>query len=282
MASWTSTPTVAATTPASAGQTPPSSVPSEFKLLKVTSTKVRGQELVVSGVTDLPDGSRISVTLNPADYPPDATFIGSDIDVNAAGGKFEGTLPIPQRPEFQKGPYVIETMFTPKRQAQSVLDAVGQDGERLAVPKKPDYNFKIMETELRLTKLDFKVKSASIPSRDKYPAGSPERLYIDVVTAWNKKDWAKMAAITQTTWRRGESDPKGMVEAQFELFHPIGIVSSLERSPGALSNMQVITATLEGSIGSRIHKRRVPMNIVKEGGTWGWNPTSALRQEEVP
>jgi len=92
--------------------------PSEFKLLKVTSAKVEGDQLAVEGVTDLPDGSKIDVTLDIAEYDPKATYIGSDIDVTAAGGKFEGKIPIPARPEFRSGPYVVETMFTPKAQSQ--------------------------------------------------------------------------------------------------------------------------------------------------------------------
>lgn len=254
---------------------------SEFKVLSVTSTQVEGDSLVVRGSTDLPDGSRIHVTLDLADTDPKATYIGSDIDVNAVGGKFEGKIPIPARPEFRQGPYVVEIMFTPKGQSQAVTDIVGANGERLAV-KPSGYPFKTMESSLRLKKLDFKVKAAAIPSRDQFVAGSPERLYIDVVTAWSKKDWTKMANLTQKTWREHESDPTESVKAQFELFTPFGVVGKLQQTPGALSNMKIVTATLEGAIGSRVHKRRVSMNIVMESGTWGWNPTSALHQEELP
>lgn len=260
---------------------PAQAQPSEFKVLAVTFTKVGGDHLAVKGVTDLPDGSRIHVTLDIADYDPKATYIGSGIDVNAAGGKFEGEIPIPARPEFREGPYVVEAMFTPKNQPQAVIDIVGVNGERLAA-KPSGYPFKVMEASLRLKKLDFKVKTATIPSRDQFVPDSPERLYIDVVTAWSKKDWMKMTNLTQKTWRQHESDPTKSIQAQFEHFTPFGVVGKLQQSPGPLSNMKVITATLEGAIGSRVHKRRVLMNIVMESGAWGWNPTSALRQQEVP
>lgn len=255
--------------------------PAEFKLLKVTSTKVEGGQLTVRGATDLPDGSRIHITLDLADYDPKATYIGSDIDVNSAAGKFEGKIPIPARPEFRTGPYVVETMFTPKGQAQSVLDAVGVDGERLA-GRPSRLPFKVMESSLKLKKLDFKVKSATIPRPDQFAAGSPERLYIDVVTAWSKRDWTTMANRSQKSWRLHESNPSELIKAQFDLFVPFGVVGQLKQEPGPLSNMKKITATLEGAIGSSVQKRRVQMNIVMESGEWGWNPTSALGHVEVP
>ena len=138
-------------------------------------------------------------------------------------------------------------MFTPKNQTQAVIDLVGKNGERLAV-KPSGYPFKFMESSLRLKKLDFKIKMASIPSRDEFTSGGPERVYIDVVTAWSKKDWIKMANLSQKTWRQHESDPTKSVKAQFEHFIPFGVVGQLHQAPGALSNMKVVTATLELSL----------------------------------
>lgn len=157
---------------------------------------------------------------------------------------------------------------------------MGADSERLA-GKPSGLPFKVMETSLRLKKLDFKVKTATIPSRHKFAPG-PERVYIDVITAWRKKDWTAMANLSQKSWRQQESNPTESIKAQFDLFTPFGVVGQLRQEPGPLSNMRKVTATVEGAISSKVHKRHIEMNIIQKGGEWGWNPVSALRQEEVP
>jgi hypothetical protein len=258
--------------------------PIEFAKLEITNVAYQGGEVKVTGVTDLPDGSQISVTLDIIyEHPETDTYIGVNTKVNSENGKFVAVLMPPNRPEFKKGPYVVEALFTPKGQPDAVLKLVGKNGENLAGDKvEKAYGFKIMETSYQ-TDLKLGITSYPMVNVNSYPPNSPERAFAEFLNAWKNQDWDAMVKFTQKTWRSGEKNP-----AEWLSFN-IGIKDLLGAeilNKNTISDVMVdINVKVYYALGNEVGDETRVVRIVREidaykpstQGEWSVNPISALR-----
>ena len=271
-------------------ETTPSAVMEEeesdnFSKLEIIDVVYEDDKVRVSGITDLPDGSQLSVAFDVAGRGATSTYIGVSVEVKTDSGKFSATLTPPNRPEFTRGPYLIEAIFTPRAQSDVVLNLVGKDGERLQGDKvRESYGFKIMET-LRQMDLQLQITSYPMVSASSYSANSPEKAFVEFLISWREKDWSRMAQFTQKTWYGKENNPAQILDASYGSRDLLG-AKIIKKS--TVSNVTVdITATVYYAVGSKIETKEITARVVREiaayvaspRGKWGVNPISALREE---
>lgn len=103
------------------------------------------------------------------------------------------------------------------------------------------------------------------------------RVFCDVVEAWSRRDWAAMLELAQPSWVKYVDAGLERIEEMFDFFIPESLVSMQTESIFAPA-MRTLTAVLEDDGSRRI---RMCVNMVREDGAWGWNPTSALRWQDV-
>ena len=258
--------------------------PDKFSKLEIIDVVYEDDKVRVSGITDLPDGSQLSVDFDVAGRAGTATYIGVSAKVKVDSNKFTAALTPPNRPEFAKGPYVVEVMFTPRAQSDVVLKLVGKDGERLEGDKVPESGFKIMETSRQMD-LQLRITSYPMVSADSHSADSPERAFVEFLISWREKDWSIMAKFTQKTWNSKEKNPAEILDAWYGLKDLLG-AEIIKKS--TVSDVIVdITATVYYAVGSKIETKKITARVIREiaayvqspRGKWGVNPISMLREE---
>ncbi|MBA7490112.1 hypothetical protein ES702_00646 [subsurface metagenome] len=259
--------------------------PKEFSKLEITDVVYEDDKIRVSGITDLPDGSQLSVDFDVAGRAGTATYIGVSVKVKVESSKFTATLTPPNRPEFARGPYVVEVMFTPRAQSDVVLKLVGKDGEHLEGDKvRESYGIKIMETSRQMD-LQLRITSYPMVSASSYSADSPERAFVEFLISWREKDWSRMAQFTQKTWNSKEKNPAEFLDVWYELKDLLG-AEIIKKS--TVSDVTVdITATVYYAVGSKIETKKITARVIREvaaytpspKGEWGVNPISTLREE---
>ena len=262
----------------------------EFSILEITDIAYGDGNVKVTGITDLPEGSQLSVDFDVAGRSATATYIGVNIKVKVENSKFTAILTPPNRPEFAKGPYVVAVMFTPRAQSNVVLKLVGNDGEHLKGDKvRESYGFKIMETSQQIDlPLNIEIVSYPMVSANSYSADSPERALAKYLNCWKQEDWDRMVDFTQKTWRSGRDDPVEDLRCYYDFKYLVGaeitkknIVSDTcvdveakvyycAFSPTAIPTEKKITA--------RVIRESEPYTP-SSAGNWGVNPISALRGE---
>lgn len=164
-----------------------------FTKLAIDSVGQVGLAATVSGTTDLPDGSVLSVSIARYNDDPKSTYIGNEAAAHVEGGKWRATVPFPKVASFAKGPYEASVMFTPKAQGQAVLTLVGADGEKLKGPLVENkYGFSTMQTSKR-TKLAVVRRAAPMPKPETYAVGDPRRAVAELLVAWKREDWSSIA-----------------------------------------------------------------------------------------
>ena len=259
--------------------------PKKFSKLEITDVVYKDDKVRVSGITDLPDGSQLSVNFDVAGRAATATYIGVSVEVKVESSKFAATLTPPNRPEFARGPYVVEVTFTPRAQSDVVLKLGGKNGERLEGDKaRESYGFKIMET-LRQMDLQLRITSYPMVSASSHSADSPERAFVEFLIAWREKDWSRMEKFTQKTWNIKDKNPAETLDAWYGLKDLLGAEIIKKNT---VSDVTVdITATVYYAVGSKIETKKITGRVICEivayvqspRGEWGVNPLSALREE---
>jgi hypothetical protein len=257
----------------------------QYTRLDVTDVTIEGMIAKVSGITDLPEGSELSVSFDVEGRSPKDTYIGVDAKVAVQSGKFNAELKIPKRPEFAKGRYVVEVLFTPKAQTESILSLVGHEGERLSGKRTKDsqFGFKMMETARRVSK-HLKVASYRMITPSSYSSGQPEHALAGFLSAWKHRRWSEMVRFTQQSWRRTEDTPAKTLENWFEGKDLLG--SEIMNKSGSRVASD-ITVKVYCAIGSAVQTHVITARIIREDGDgnprsdgkWGVNPLSVLREE---
>ncbi len=253
----------------------------KFSKLEITDVTYENGKVKISGVTDLPDGAKLTVELDVADRSPKAPYIGVSKEVKVKNGKFEAELIPPDLPEYASGNCVVGASFYPGGQPESIRKLVGRKGENLTGSKvKPfSHSRKMMETT---KKVHLPIKIASYPKIDPshYPEGTPERAFAEFLYCWKMKDWLGMSDFVQLTWKLRQKDPARFLENAFGFKRILG-AKIIGVKMGPLINMRDVTAIVFYAIGPRIHKVLITARVIYEAGKWGVNPISAFRETPV-
>lgn len=252
-----------------------------FQKLSVDSVTARGGKVGIIGSTDLPDGALVNVTFTLPNRRPDDLYIGSDTKATVTNGAFEALLDFPQLPEFKQGPYLVELMFTPMGQNDSVTDAVGTAGERLAKGKSDGTPFKTWEISREIAALAApKLPTfAKMPAAGDFPEASAEKCFVQMANAWSNEDWDGMAALTTDDWRAQHDDAADWLRDSFAIV-PFGLVD-IKSEPRGDSNMTFVTGTFHSKKADGIRRTQIKINMIFENGRWGWNPDSAGRRVDL-
>jgi hypothetical protein len=168
-----------------------------YSQLRITDVSVDGDNVVIAGTTDLPDGATVIVSFDVAGRADTDVYIGVDQETTIDDGQFSVTLSVPQREEFVNGPYEVSVSFTPVGQPDEVVELVGEDGENLEGDLVDDeFGFNTMRlVEQRDLQLPVAPPLYVFQQPSEFPAGSAERALAQWVLAWKNQDWPK--------WRDG-------------------------------------------------------------------------------
>jgi hypothetical protein len=246
----------------------PAPQPTTYSKITVASANVQGNQVVINGTTDLPDGSTLNVNFDIVQAPTD-TDIGVSKDVTASAGSFSATLDIPSRPEFAKGPYDVAVMFTPKKQSDNVLAKTGKNGKNLSgalVSKHVDFNTLELDQKENLT--------ITLPQTvtETYPFDSPDMYQYQndaeyslahYALAWKNKDWNTMANYIQPSWKQNVPDAPAQLETRYGLFSIKGFkITNFESHSSWLST---ISFDLWFSFGSSpVTQHHVTATVINE------------------
>ncbi len=261
----------------------------EFSILEITDIAYEGGNVKVTGITDLPEGSQLSVDFNVAGRSATATYIGVNTKVKVENSKFTAILTPSNRPEFAKGPYVVDVLFTPRAQSDAVLKLVGKDGEYLKGDKvRESYGFKVMETSQQIDlPLNIEIVSYPMVSANSYSADSPERAFAEYLNYWKQEDWDRMVEFTQKTWRSGRDDPVEDLRCYYDFKHLVGAeitkktlvsVTCVDIEAKVYYCAFSATVPTEKKITARVIQESDPYTP-SSTGDWGVNPISTLREE---
>jgi len=261
-----------------------------FSTLAITDIGISGNNVSISGNTDLPDGATLNVGFNVWGRSGSDLYIGVDKKITVFNGKFEATLAVPQRDEFKKGPYELSVLFTPRGQSDRIIKLVGKDGEHLGGELVQEVGtFKVMElVEKRELQMSVTPPSYTFQQPSEFPKNSAERALAEYILAWKNQDWDRMASCTQKTWSSKEKDPAGVLEAWYSFKTLKGFeVTNLKKVSDVTSDITFIVEY--EAITNQISKKQITARVIKETapytpsekGQWGVNPTSALREEDA-
>jgi hypothetical protein len=257
----------------------------KYSKIEITDVIYENGKVNITGISDLPDGSELIISLDVANRPANAPSISESTTAIIENGKFSAIIAPPKHPEFNKGPHLVSVLFTPRGKAKHILDLVGNDGENLTGDKAGrTHAFKYLETEKQIN-LQLKKISYPIINADSYPVNSPEKALLEFLSSWKQKDWNMMKKFTQKSWIETQKNSAEMLEGLFGFKQLLGakIVSK-----DIISDVAVdIIATIYYSIGSDIAEKNITAKIIRENapftpsssGDWGINPTSILKEE---
>lgn len=248
-----------------------------FSNIALTDVQVQGGNVVIRGSTNLPDGSKLTVTFDVEGRLSSALYIGVDKPAQVIGGAFAVALTPPQRSEFSKGPYEVNVLFTPKAQTYDVLAKVGKDGERLAGPlRQSPLGFGLLELKQSFD-LNLAIRPPTYPfdSPSKFNSDSPERAVAEFAAAWRDSDFKRMSSFTHGSWRSGEKDPAGVLEADYGFKHLRGFqVTNVDTRTTVADITFVIWYE---AITNKVEKK-ITARVLRESGKWGVNPISTLKE----
>jgi hypothetical protein len=259
-----------------------------FSELAITEVSYDGTNVVISGVTDLPDGAVLTVIFNVTHTAPEDSYVGISTNVSITAGQFTASMKPPDLEEYKRGPYEITIWFTPMtvlgtNQPASVLSIVGEAGENLVGEK-----IKVLLTgvrtfeEYKVVNLSLNIEVPTYPQVDvtTYPPNTRERALAEFLVAWQNQDWERMALFTQERWLSPE---QSLAEELMYWYDYMGLLGA-EIGPyiGGSQFEVIIYYRLNPT---DVRKRLIRPTIVGESspsGGWGVNPTSTLRHDTVP
>lgn len=181
-----------------------------FSVLEISEVIYDDGFVHVSGCTDLPDETKLSVTFDITGYDPDDTWLGVSENAIVTNGRYETTIMPPSIPQFQEGPYEVEVMLYLGSQSDSVSGMLGEHGE--FIEGENAWQLMTGDTTMKnhmIVDMALEIEPPTYPKIDpsKYEIDSAERTMAEYLLAWQNQDWATMASHTQLTWREDYEDP---------------------------------------------------------------------------
>lgn len=264
--------------------------PYSFSNLTITDVSVSGDEITISGNTDLPNGATLIVGFDVWGRSGSDLYIGVSEKATVSNEEFSINLDIPQRDEFNTGPYEVSVSFTPRGQSNEVIQVVGKDGENLEGELVDDTGtFKTMKlVEKKDLQLTISPPSYTFQQPSEFSQGSAERTLADYVLAWKNQNWNEMASFAQKTWLSTEADPAGLLEAWYNFKTLKGFeITNVQKVSNVTYDITFVVQY--EAVTNQISKKQITARVVKETaaytpseqGQWGVNPTSAIRETDI-
>lgn len=261
-----------------------------FSNLAITDVSVSGNEITISGNTDLPNGATLIVGFDVWGRSGSDLYIGVSEKATVSNEEFSINLDIPQRDEFNTGPYEVSVSFTPRGQSNEVIQVVGEDGENLEGELVDDTGtYKTMKlVEKKDLQLTISPPSYTFQQPSEFSQGSAERTLADYVLAWKNQNWNEMASFAQKTWLSTEADPAGLLEAWYNFKTLKGFeITNVQKVSNVTYDITFVVQY--EAVTNQISKKQITARVVKETaaytpseqGQWGVNPTSAIIETDI-
>lgn len=261
----------------------------KYSNISLNEIKYQDGKVNISGSTDLPNNSKLTISFDVAGRSGKDTYIGVNKDSLVQDGKFIAELVPPNRQEFTLGKYVVEVLFTPKGQSQEIINLVGSDGENLTgnhVKKNDMLNFNVLRVNKQVN-LQLNIKPENYPMIDSnsYSSNTPERAFAEYLNSWKNQDWNNMVNYTQITWRNSDKNPSKLLKNQYDFKTLLGAEIKDKKVNSDVSTD--ITAIVYYRFGNNVSAKTITARIIKEttsgelstDGQWGVNPISAIREQ---
>ena len=186
----------------------------EFSALEITKAAYENGQVKVSGITDLPDGAELMLSL---DTPTGLCAQGRS---KVKNGKFTlvfGPFIVPYA--YDTKPYKVHVLFLPHEQSDRVIRLVGEKGEHLTgdlvEANWNRYIRKIMEADRYFnTQFTFPTEYPAV-DHNSYKTGTPERVMAEWLNCWKQEEWNKMVELTSKTWRSNEEELSEIFEINY-------------------------------------------------------------------
>ncbi|MEA2051429.1 MAG: hypothetical protein U9O90_01200 [Euryarchaeota archaeon] len=177
----------------------------EFSALEIAKTTYENGQVKVFGITDLPDGAELMLSL---DTPTGLCAQGRS---KVKNGKFTlvfGPFIVPYA--YDTKPYKVNVLFLPHEQSDRVIRLVGEKGEYLTgdlvEANWNRYIRKIMEVDRYFnTQFTFPTEYPTVDPNS-YKTGTPERVLAEWLNCWKQEEWNKMVELTSKTRRNKEDE----------------------------------------------------------------------------
>lgn len=119
-----------------------------FTRLTIDTVTAESGKVTVTGATDLPDGSLLSVDFDIAGSRDSESDMAVGEEATVGNGRYTVVITPPRTPAFARGPYMVTVLFSPRAQSGEVLRKTGKDGENLAGPNvRETFGFKVLQAE---------------------------------------------------------------------------------------------------------------------------------------
>lgn len=186
----------------------------EFSALEITKAAYENGQVKVSGITDLPDGAELMLSL---DTPTGLCAQGCS---KVKNGKFTlvfGPFIVPYA--YDTKPYKVNVLFLPHEQSDRVIRLVGEKGEHLTgdlvEANWNRYIRKIMEADRYFnTQFTFPTEYPTVDPNS-YKTGTPERVLAEWLNCWKQEEWNKMVELTSKTRRSNEEELSEIFEINY-------------------------------------------------------------------
>ncbi|MBA7483692.1 hypothetical protein ES707_19209 [subsurface metagenome] len=261
-----------------------------YSNMALIDVSVVGNKVVISGSTDLPDGTNLIVDFDVWGRPNNILHINVLKDATVSQGKFKAELIPPQREEYTKGSYEISVLCTPNGQPEEVQKLIGKDGENLSgsLVRAP-FGFNVMELiEKKDLQLFITSPSYVFQEPPEFEQGTAERTLAEYAWAWKNEDWGAMTNYAQKTWVSNEKDPAVALKDQYGWKYLRGFeITGVNKVSDVVTDITFIVQyeaiagqILRAQITARCIKETAPYTP-SEQGRWGVNPLSTIREEYI-
>lgn len=260
-----------------------------FSNLEIKNVQASNGKVLIDGITDLPDNSKVTVSFDVAGQKDTDTYLGVSQDVQVKNGTFSASITPPNIQEYTKGNYNVDLLFTPKAQSDDVLKLVGKNGENLSGSNKKtdnDLKFNTLETtkDVQLN-LNLQIKTYPMVNPSSYQTNTPEYALSNYLLCWKNKDWDNMANYTQLTWKNGSKDPSSDLKNFYSISTLLGAeITGKQDISNIMKKINVTVYYTVGSPQNEVQTKNWQVVVLCESaaytpnvnGTWGVNPVSAI------
>ena len=133
---------------------------------------------------------------------------------------------------------------------------------------------------------------SGLPSPQIYKAGTPERALAEFLTAWQQRDFTRLAQFTDITWKHTDPAP---VQALHKQFSPASLLGARivgpgqdEWSPTPTENIVNLKMFLRYRSSTGLHTQTLSATVMRElrpyiqdrRGTWGVNPEFTIELDD--
>ena len=243
----------------------------KYSVLSVTSFVYKNENIEIRGKSDLPDDSKILISILPVGQNNKLKRFSRLFVKN---GEFNFIFKVPQKQEWYTGAYKIEIKFSLDMQADDkVSRLIGNNGKNLTgklVVLAPITHCKSLLYAVIKEIPALKLKSYPMPEPKDFIQGGPKYILACFLQGWKQKNWEGMVKYADEVWVNDKKNPEKTVESIFAGKTLIGAkILGIPIANDLLAEVRVKLFYLKGDSLNVIIKSK-DVQLVKKDVDGGW------------